>query len=72
MAEAYGIKAAKINSYEELDNYTEWFSDMDPCLFDIALPEESFLTPKIKFETGMISPKIEDRDFLRAKEILKA
>lgn len=72
IAEAYGIKAAKLNSYEELDNYIEWFSDMEACLFDISLPEESFLTPKIKFETGMISPKIEDRDFLRAKEILKA
>ena len=45
---------------------------MEPCLFDIILPEESFLTPKIKFETSMISPKIEDGDFLRAKEILKA
>ena len=45
---------------------------MEPCLFDIALPEESFLTPKIKFETGMISPKIEDNDFVKAKEILKA
>ena len=72
IAEAYGIKAVKLDSYEELDNYIEWFSDMEPCLFDIILPEESFLTPKIKFETSMISPKIEDGDFLRAKEILKA
>lgn len=71
IAEAYGIKAVKLASYVELDNYKEWFTDNDPCLFDIALPEESFLTPKIKFETGMMSPKIEDSAFLKAKAILK-
>ena len=58
IAEAYGIKAAKLNSYEELENYKTWFSDNEPCLFDISLPENSFLTPKIKWETGKISPAI--------------
>lgn len=72
IAHAYGIKATKLNSYEELDSYIEWFYDMEPCLFDITLPEESFLTPKIKFETGLISPMIENDDFLRVNEILKA
>lgn len=72
IAEAYGIKAVKLSSYEELENYKEWFTDNEPCLFDITLPEESFLTPKIKFETGMMSPKIEDEAFLKAKEILKS
>lgn len=71
ISEAYGIKAATLSSYEELDNYKDWFYDNEPCLFDISLPEESFLTPKIKFETGMMFPKIEDVDFFKAKEILK-
>lgn len=71
IAEAYGIKATKLNSYTELVNYKGWISDLEPCLFDISLPEESYLTPKIKFETGMISPKIEDSDFQKVKEILK-
>ena len=60
ISEAYCIKAATLSSYEELDNYKDWFEDNKPCLFDISLPEETFLTPKIKFETGVMSPKLED------------
>ena len=60
IAEAYGIKGVKLSSYNELVNYTEWINDREPCLFDIALPEESFLTPKIKWETGKINPSISE------------
>ena len=60
IAEAYGIKAVCLNSYEELDNYKNWIDDNEPCLFDIKLPEESFLTPKIKFETGKIRPELDE------------
>lgn len=56
IAEAYGIRAATLSSYEELDGYKGWFDDDEPCLIDITLPEETFLTPKIKFETGVMSP----------------
>lgn len=72
ISEAYGIKAVKLNCYEELDKYSEWFKDNDPCLFDISLPCESFLTPKIKFETGMMFPKIDDDTFEKVKDILKS
>jgi acetolactate synthase-1/2/3 large subunit len=58
LAEAYGIKAAKLADYNDLVNYKEWVTDYEPCLFDIALPEDSLLTPKIKWETGKISPAI--------------
>ena len=58
IAEAYGIKAATLASYNELENYTDWISDVEPCLFDISLPENSFLTPKIKWETGKIFPNL--------------
>ena len=71
IAEAYGIRAVTLGSYAELDNYKEWIDDEMPCLFDISLPEESYLTPKIKFETGMIHPKLDDEVFLKAKMILK-
>ena len=58
IAEAYGIKAAALASYDGLDQYQGWFTDNEPCLFDISLPETSFLTPKIKWETGRIFPEI--------------
>ena len=72
IAEAYGIKAVKVDLYEDLDKYSEWIADDEPCLFDITLPENSFLTPKIKFETGIINPKLDDLVFEKAKAILNA
>ncbi len=70
IAEAYGIKAVKLDSYDELDGYTEWIRDHQPCLFDIMLPEESFVTPKIRFETGIINPSLDDVIISKVKEIL--
>ncbi len=70
IAEAYGVRAKKLRSYDELDQFAEWICDAEPCLFDIPLPEASFLTPKIKFETGIINPKLDDYAFEKAKAIL--
>lgn len=70
IAEAYGIKGAKLFSYEELINYKDWVNDYDPCLFDIQLSENSLLTPKIKWETGKISPAIPENIVEKVKEIL--
>ena len=60
IAEAYGIKSVQISEYDDLDNYKNWILDDESCLFNIMLPEQSFLTPKIKFETGIISPQLDD------------
>ena len=58
IAEAYGIRGIRLSNYEDLVKYKYFIKDTNPCLFDIALPEESLLTPKIKWETGKISPSI--------------
>lgn len=71
IAEAYGIRAAKLKSHETLDKYNEWITDGEPCLFDIALPENCFLTPKIKWETGKISPAISEETEKQVIEILR-
>ena len=71
IAIAYGIKSVSLASYAQLDEYEAWFTDGDSCLIVINLPEESFLTPKIKFETGIINPKLDDAAFECVKEILK-
>lgn len=70
ISEAYGIKAATLNSYDELENYKDWFNDDEPCLFDISLPKVSFLTPKIKFETGVMLPKLDDNVYQHVMAIL--
>ena len=71
IAEAYGIKAAKLNSYEELDSYKDWIIDSEPCLFDISLPENSLLTPKIMFETSEIRPAINNSVISQVQAILR-
>ena len=72
IAEAYGVRAATLTSYDDLSQYKAWIDDDEPCLFDIPLPENSLLTPKIKFETGQINPRLDDIAFAHAKEILKS
>lgn len=70
ISEAYGIKAATLSSFEELNNFKTWFEDNEPCLFDISLPKESFLTPKIKFETGVMSPELDTNVIKKVASIL--
>lgn len=70
IAEAYGIKAATLTTYDDLDQYTDWITDDEPCVFDISLPEDSLLTPKIKWETCKISPALDDSVIKSVKEIL--
>ena len=72
ITQAYGIRAVSLDSYEDLDLHKEWIVDSKPCLFVIPLPEASFLTPKIKFETGTINPKLDDEEFSRVKSILRS
>lgn len=71
IAEAYGIKATTLLSYKELDQFANWIADEESCLFDISLPEASFLTPKIKWETGKIFPEISQNIVDKVKLILQ-
>lgn len=71
IADAYGIRGVKLSSYDELINYKGWIEDKEPCLIDIALPEDSLLTPKIKWETGKISPEIPVDVIQQVQDILR-
>lgn len=64
VAMAYDIKAATLESYEELEKYKEWLYDNEPCLLNIMLPSLTLLIPKIKWETGTIKPDL-DEEMLR-------
>ena len=61
VANAYGIKAATLASYQELDGYSNWFEDHDPCLLNIKLPPLTALIPKIKWETCSIEPALDEK-----------
>lgn len=70
VGEAYGIRSFALDSYADLDNYKDVLSDGEPCLFNIMLPEESFLTPKIEFATGYMRPEIDEGVDRRVKMLL--
>lgn len=73
IANAYGIKATTLDSYAaQLDNYADWIVDDEPCLFNIMLSEESYLIPKIKWETSEIEPKLSEDLMNQVKAILSA
>lgn len=71
IAGAYGIRAAKLADCGELDVHASWIADGEPCLFDIALPEHSLLTPKIRFETQTIRPELDGSVIAKVEEILR-
>lgn len=70
IAEAYGIKAITLKKYSELEQYREWIENNEPCLFNILLPSNSFLYPKIKWETGNITPSLSEEITNKVRKIL--
>jgi len=70
ITQAYGIKARTLQSYKEIRSVKEWLDDDEPCLITIMMSTESFLKPKIKFETGIISPKLSDEVVGEIRRIL--
>lgn len=70
IAKAYGIKAATLDSYKNLEKHQDWFTDSESCLFNIMLSEESYLIPKIKWETGKIYPEIPESLYNACRAVL--
>lgn len=71
VSEAYGIKAAKLDSYENLEEYREWLMDEEPCLLNIMLTPGTLLIPKIKWETGKIEPKLDGEILVKVNTLLR-
>lgn len=71
ISNAYGIKAAHLDNYENLGAYMSWINDREPCLLDIPLPEQSLLTPKIQFETQKVRPELNNAVIAKIEEILR-
>jgi acetolactate synthase-1/2/3 large subunit len=70
IAEAYGIKAATLPSYDSLDKYAGWLVDDEPCLIDITLPQDTKLVPKIEFNTMEVMPRLDDETMTEAMRII--
>ena len=72
VAVAYGIKAATITDYNDIDNYSEWFYDNDPCLVNIVLPEATVLLPKMNWNDREMKPLIMSEIMEKVQETLGA
>lgn len=72
IANAYGIKAKSLDSYEELSNCIDWLQDEEPCLVNIQLPEDTKLIPKIEFKSMEILPHLDSTMMKHAMSILQA
>lgn len=70
IALAYGIRAATLKSYEELDHYKRWLEDREPCLLNIMLPSLTLLIPKIRWETCMIKPDLEEELYRKVQQLI--
>lgn len=70
VATAYGIKAATLESYRDLEDYKEWLEDDEPCLLNISLTPGTLLIPKIKWETCTIKPDLDQDKLNRVSTIL--
>lgn len=71
IANAYGIKAATLATYQSLDDYSEWLKDNEPCLINILMPEDTLLIPKIKWETGKIAPALPETLLKKVTKLLE-
>lgn len=71
IASAYGIKAATLDSYESLADYSDWMVDDEACLLNIMLPENTKLIPKIEFNTMEVMPRLPQKVEKKAREIIR-
>ena len=72
VANAYGIKAATLSSYEELPKYVDWLLDDEPCLVNVLLSEDSWLVPKVDWSSGAIKPAVSEEAIGIALRILQS
>lgn len=71
IAKAYGIKATTLETYQSLDEYSEWMKDKESCVINILMPEDTLLIPKIKWETGKIAPALSEDLLQKVTQLLE-
>ena len=71
ITEAYGIKAMTIDDYHKLSEAKAWFSDDEPCLINIMLPDDTLLLPKMNWNEKEMKPDIEESAIDKVLEILR-
>ena len=71
IATAYGIKAATLDGFSGIDEYSDWLADNEPCLLNIILPEATVLQPKMNWNDKEMKPLLSDEIMQKARMILE-
>lgn len=70
ISEAYGIKAKQVDDFSKIKEYSEWISDNEPCLFNIILPDNTLLLPKMNWNEREMKPLLSSKLLKEAHNIL--
>lgn len=70
VATAYGIKARTLQGYERIEECSDWFSDSDPCLINIIIPEATVLQPKMNWNDREMRPLLSDEIMDKVRMLL--
>jgi len=70
ISNAYGIRSTTVYSYLELESFKDWLYDLEPCLFNIILPEATWLLPKMNWNEKEMLPLLDSNIMQQVKDIL--
>lgn len=71
IATAYGIRSTTIDTFDGLCAVKPWLYDNEPCLINIMLKSGTLLIPKIKWESCLIEPILDNRLLNQVNALLR-
>ena len=71
VANAYGIRAKTLDSYEKLDTVKDWLYDDEACVINIMLPNDTLLLPKMNWNEKEMKPELDDAVISKVLSILR-
>ena len=72
VASAYGIRSKTVSSLDKIEGCKEWINDSIPTLFDIQLPDNTKLQPKMSWNQKEMLPLLDDSVMDKARTILNS
>ena len=70
VAQAYGIRAKTLRSYEDLEGSKDWIMDDKACLLTVFMPEDTLLLPKMNWNQKEMMPTLSDEVLTEVKKLL--
>lgn len=71
VADAYGLRSVTLDGYDNLDEYTQWLADDEPCLINIILPDAVKLQPKMNWNEKEMRPVLDEDTMGQVNRMLR-